>query len=1015
VPVATVSAPSRVRRPTRPVRLKALGSGPALHLNLARRRLERGELALARAEAEQALRLDPAQYLAHLLLSEVHGRLGDEQAAFHELEMCEALSPRFADAIVRRGDLHTQYGRLDEAVAAYSQTLSVDPGHIVARVKLGTVYFARREFVRAAAAYREAVRLDPGLASGAHTIGDYYTLMMTLTRLETDAPLTAAGVGVAKPPAGRPGPWPAFCPGLEVVPPLEGDDDGTWLIKDPRHQTFFEAPEIESFLCRHLDGHTSPQRLRARIRIRFGVSLSADEISGFLQQLEQLGLLKGSAPEALEASPFSTAGGEPSPAAVPGAARPDGLTRYTSLPLRIFLRLALVAPWDLLSLRGLAEKSPVRKIAFFNPDRMLAGLVRRLGFVFTRGFVVASGLVAAAAAYVLATEFQRFWTESLLIWRPPGYLMLALVGILLVHVPHQFAHGLVCTRYGGHVRVCGIRFMLHVVPTFYCDVSDALYLRKKDHSLWTIGAGLYYQALALSLGVVFWSLTPWGTVAHAFWLAMASTAMWGLIFNGNPAIKRDMYHLLSGWLDMPDLRDRAFDSLRAWVRWLWAPEPLTARERNWLRAYALLAAVYGLLHLAYASSLFFYRSTSAFAGQGALVAVALGGVFFQDHVRAVGGPQDWIRRLTAVSMRSWAVWVGLAVPVVVVGLLPYPYHTGGPFVLLPNRRLDVRSELEGLVERIDVREGQWVKKGQPLASLVKRLHERNLAATEAQIEEKRAQLDLLRAGARPEEIAVARQKVEAARAHTEWSFPRAARYAELRKQGLVSAQDAENAQRQKTVDAEELALAESNLKLILSGARSQQIQAVEAEIASLEVVAANYRTDVERTVVRSPMAGRVVTPRVEELVGTYLKPGQRDLLMQIEDARVVRAEVEVPEEEGASVQPGADVQVVPWAFANRAFRGTVRRIAPVATTTTSSTNQSDDVFSSRSSAGAEVSLSGTSSTVVRVITEIPNPDGLLKSEMTGYAKIATGYRPVWKVLFGPLIRWVKVEVWYWLP
>jgi putative peptide zinc metalloprotease protein len=126
-----------------------------------------------------------------------------------------------------------------------------------------------------------------------------------------------------------------------------------------------------------------------------------------------------------------------------------------------------------------------------------------------------------------------------------------------------------------------------------------------------------------------------------------------------------------------------------------------------------------------------------------------------------------------------------------------------------------------------------------------------------------------------------------------------------------------------------------------------------------------------------------------------------------------RAEVEVPEEEGAAVQPGADVQVAPWAFANRTFHGTVVKIAPVATT--SSARSSDEVFSSQSSAGAQVSLSGTSSTVVRVITEIPNPDGLLKSEMTGYAKIAAGYRPVWRVLFGPLIRWVRVEVWYWLP
>jgi len=53
--------------------------------------------------------------------------------------------------------------------------------------------------------------------------------------------------------------------------------------------------------------------------------------------------------------------------------------------------------------------------------------------------------------------------------------------------------------------------------------------------------------------------------------------------------------------------------------------------------------------------------------------------------------------------------------------------------------------------------------------------------------------------------------------------------------------------------------------------------------------------------------------------------------------------------------------------------------------------------------------------VLRVVTEVPNPDGRLKSDMTGYAKIAAGDRPLWDVIFRPLIRWVRVKVWSWIP
>ena len=65
--------------------------------------------------------------------------------------------------------------------------------------------------------------------------------------------------------------------------------------------------------------------------------------------------------------------------------------------------------------------------------------------------------------------------------------------------------------------------------------------------------------------------------------------------------------------------------------------------------------------------------------------------------------------------------------------------------------------------------------------------------------------------------------------------------------------------------------------------------------------------------------------------------------------------------------------------------------------------------------GPGLTVADTTSKTVRIITEIPNHKGQLKSEMTGYAKVETGYRPVWDVLLRPIIRWFKVEVWSWIP
>ena len=50
---------------------------------------------------------------------------------------------------------------------------------------------------------------------------------------------------------------------------------------------------------------------------------------------------------------------------------------------------------------------------------------------------------------------------------------------------------------------------------------------------------------------------------------------------------------------------------------------------------------------------------------------------------------------------------------------------------------------------------------------------------------------------------------------------------------------------------------------------------------------------------------------------------------------------------------------------------------------------------------------------IRVITKIDNPSFLLKSQMTGNAKIHCGKRPMLELLTRRLVRYLRVEFWAW--
>jgi len=53
--------------------------------------------------------------------------------------------------------------------------------------------------------------------------------------------------------------------------------------------------------------------------------------------------------------------------------------------------------------------------------------------------------------------------------------------------------------------------------------------------------------------------------------------------------------------------------------------------------------------------------------------------------------------------------------------------------------------------------------------------------------------------------------------------------------------------------------------------------------------------------------------------------------------------------------------------------------------------------------------------VVRVVAVFDNPEGILKSGMTGYAKIVSDSMPVWEVFTRSIVRFFKIEAWSWIP
>jgi multidrug resistance efflux pump len=805
---------------------------------------------------------------------------------------------------------------------------------------------------------------------------------------------------------------PKFRSDLEVSEQRAGAAT-VYVLKEPASGRIYRLPEVAYFIARQFDGQSTSEEIRKRVEEKFGDALSQEELDAYITQLRKLGLLEGAAQ---------------APAAqAPAAGRVRG---------------------DLLYLRFKA----------FNPDRFLERLLPWFRWVYTRGFVAGSAALMLFALAVAVANWREIQQEFPRLYHL-HVLAYAWFVLILSVCAHEVAHGLTCKRFGGQVREMGF-MLIYFQPALYCNVSDAWMFPEKAKRLWVTAAGAWLDILVWALAVLIWRLTEPDAALHFAALVVLATAGVRTLFNVNPLIKLDGYYLLADALDIPNLRLRAFRYLGSLRRRLTGGSDATGadgaspRERRIFLGYGVLAGAYSVLLLASIAWFFGGYLVHQYGGFGFVLFVVLLSMMLRNPLRRsfLALPERfrtapaWFRSLNRPARVLTVGGTALAA----LFLVPMTLTVSGGFAIRPVDNADMRAEVEGIIESVYVNEGDRVGTNTLVARLADHSRRAELAQTEAALREKQAKLKMLRAGARPEDIALARQRVvnatlreiaavgrhsEAAKLRAEriagaraaverakeqlaFAEQSAARVRPLVQQGFFSAAKFDEAEtdisvRRRALEEAQASLrhaqadelrewsenralakstrteAERELERLTAGSRPEEIEAMEAEVASLEAKRGLLQDQIARLVIRSPHAGVITTPRLKEKVGQYVNRGE--LIAEVHDLGQLTVDIEVPERDIGPVRVGQAVTVKARAYPGETFSGKVIGIAPAM--------HNSDLIS-----GVKM---------IRVATVIDNADQRLKTGMTGYAKIDCGTRPLIEVLAHGVVGALRVEVWSW--
>jgi multidrug resistance efflux pump len=351
------------------------------------------------------------------------------------------------------------------------------------------------------------------------------------------------------------------------------------------------------------------------------------------------------------------------------------------------------------------------------------------------------------------------------------------------------------------------------------------------------------------------------------------------------------------------------------------------------------------------------------------------------------------------------VGIGLA-----LYFVSYPFEVSGEFRIQPYLKSEIRAEVQGLIESVAYEEGAEVEKGTVLFRLSNRQLEQEYNSAKASLERETQQLRELLVGPKPEEIKLQRQKIKLAETSLSHSEVLLKQYETLVKEGSVAERDYNKVLKERDMDRESVEVAKLELEDLLSGEREETIAAQRAEVERLAFSLKYYGDELARMTVRSPINGRLTTLYLQAKTGGRVDAG--DVLAIVEDTKKVKMRIAVPEEVAGLVSVGARVRARPWAYSDRDFEGEVTTIMPVAVEKTEDLMKQE---SSEEEGGMVRNMSMPQEKVVPILAEIQNENRLLKTDMTGYAKIEVGDRSLGYALFHPIIRFFRVLVWSWIP
>ncbi|HLW88055.1 MAG TPA: HlyD family efflux transporter periplasmic adaptor subunit [Terriglobales bacterium] len=205
-----------------------------------------------------------------------------------------------------------------------------------------------------------------------------------------------------------------------------------------------------------------------------------------------------------------------------------------------------------------------------NADQYISWLYPKVKFIYTPAFVLFSFFLFGVMLWMWADKFVEIWNDSFEFYNftsKSGKDLLEFWFLFgAMACIHETAHGLTCKHFGGNVEKMGFTLM-YFAPSFFCDVSQVWIYGGPVQRMATAIAGIWIDLIVCVVATVVWWGTATGMTLHDLaYKVMMVTGIGVSLLNLNPLIKLDGYLIFSELIREPDLKEKSTAYLSGLIR-----------------------------------------------------------------------------------------------------------------------------------------------------------------------------------------------------------------------------------------------------------------------------------------------------------------------------------------------------------------------------------------------------------------------------------------------------------------